>query len=305
MTSKIEFYREVLAIEPSSRVFFPLSQLLRLEGLHDEAMSVLRSGIGYHPDHLEAKFLLVELLAGQNRLDEAGSVFEGLASLLSHYPSVWSLWASKATGLSSDAALALRFLAAAFQGKDLSWMGVLEKGLQASMAPPAVAAPAGSGGSWGSSGGSSEGSSGVAAGGAGESAAGDEGSQGFSLRGAEEVIALAQRIEALEKRAPLGELPSECASEVSAVVKTRTMADLLAKHGDYASALEIYEELRNITTSDLEQQQIAVRIQELQSLAATGAYPVKPGEPERPKAKVKLVSMLEALANRLDARATA
>lgn len=294
MTSKIEFYREVLAIEPSSRVFFPLAQLLRQEGHHDEAMSVLRMGIGYHPDHLEAKFLLVELLNGLNRLEEAGLVFEGLAALLSHYPSVWSLWASKATGLSNDAALALRFLAAAFQGKDLSWMGVLEKGLQACTAP-APAAPAASGGSGGAALGNVESPSG----------AGDEDSQDFSLRGAEEVSALAQRIEALEKRAPMAELNPECVSEVSAVVKTRTMADLLAKHGDYASALEIYEELSRISTVDHEHRQIADRIRELQSLAAAGTYPTKPVEPERPKAKVKLVSMLEALANRLDARATA
>lgn len=301
MTSKIDFYREVLAIEPGSRVFFPLAQLLRQEGLVDEAMDVLRSGIGYHPDHLEAKFLLVELLSGQNRLDEAGAVFEGLAALLSHYPSVWTLWASKATGLSSDAALALRFLAAAFQGKELSWMGVLEKGLQASTESAVSVAPTGAapgGGSWGSS---------VDLSGDNASAVvpGDEDPQGFTLRGADEVIALAQRIEALEKRTPLGELPAECAPESSAVVKTRTMAELLAKHGDYASALEIYEELARITTSDQERQQIAARIQELQTQAATGSSPAKPVEPDRPKAKVKLVSMLEALANRLDARATA
>ena len=296
MTSKIDFYREVLAIEPGSRVFFPLAQALRQEGLADEAMGVLRLGIGYHPDHLEAKFLLVELLAGQNRLDEAGAVFEGLAALLSHYPSVWTLWASKATGLSDDAALALRFLAAAFQGKEISWMGVLEKGLQALTEPSAPASASGAtpaGGSWGT----------PAA--ATADVAADEEAQGFSLRGADEVIALAQRIEALEKRAPLGELPAECASEVSAVVKTRTMADLLAKHGDFASALEIYEELSRITTTEQEQQLIAARIQELQALAATGATAAKPVEPERPKGKVKLVSMLEALANRLDARATA
>ncbi len=299
MTSKIDFYREVLAIEPGSRVFFPLAKLLRQEGFADEAMAVLRSGIAFHPDYLEAKFLLVELLSGQNRLEEAGTVFDGLAALLSDYPSVWTLWASRSTGLTSDASLALRFLAAAFQGKDISWMGVLEKGLQASTETAASMPSAAVAG-----GGPVE-SSAQAAGEGVPAAGGDDDAQGFSLRGADEVIALAQRIEALEKRTPASELPSECAPDASAVVKTRTMADLLAKHGDYSSALEIYEELGRITSSAQEQRQIASRIEELQALAATGSTPAKPVEPERPKAKVKLVSMLEALANRLDARATA
>ena len=38
MTSKIELYREVLALEPASRVFFPLANMLVDQGGTDEAM---------------------------------------------------------------------------------------------------------------------------------------------------------------------------------------------------------------------------------------------------------------------------
>src|SRR5512147_667390 len=121
MTSKIELYREVLTDDPNSRVFFPLARMLAEQGEAAEAVSVLKKAMGFHPGHLEARFLLVELLTRLEREDEAEDAFEGLASLLSNYPSVWSLWAAKAPGLSRDSSLALKFLALSLQGKNVSW----------------------------------------------------------------------------------------------------------------------------------------------------------------------------------------
>lgn len=281
MTSKIEFYREVLSDDPNSRVFFPLAKMLAEQGDAEGAVAVLNRSIGYHAGHLEARFLLVELLSRLERADEASDAFEGLTSLLSNYPSVWTLWAAKATGLSRDSSLALRFLALSLQGQDVSWLGLMEQGLAAA--------------------------SGQAKPSEDDSAAGvaSEPAEGFSLRGADEVLALTQQIEASERRAPMDQLPPECVSESSASVKTRTMADLLAKHGDYASALDIYGELLRLAPSDKDKAVFSARIDEIQSLMSSGTPPVKPESAQQPKSKAKLVSMLETLATRLDARATA
>lgn len=283
MTSKIDFYREVLGDDPNSRVFFPLAKLLAAEGDAEEAVDVLGRSIALHPAHLEARFLLVELLTRLGRTEEAEKSFEGLSSLLSDYPSVWTLWAAKAPGLSRDAALALRFLALSLGGGDVSLLGVMEKGLAASGAAQSVPKAA-----------DEE-----------EPAPAAEGSGAFSLRGADEVMALTQRIEAQERRAPAEQLPPECASASTAAVKTRTMADLLARHGDYSSSLDIYGELLKMASSAQEKQALAARIEEIEALMASGAAPRKDEPPREIKSKAKLVSMLEALANRLDARATA
>jgi tetratricopeptide (TPR) repeat protein len=276
MTSKIEFYREVLAIEPSSRVFFPLAKALGEQGNLREAVTVLRSGMGHNPDHLEAKFLLMELYVGLGQDEQAAAVFSEISGILSHYPSMWSMWANKATGLSKDSSLALRFLSASFKDPGLSWAEVMEKGLKAPGEGRMVQAPP----------------------------AGGEKTSGFHLRGADEVMALARNIEAPET------LPSkECAADQAATVKTRTMAELLVKHGDYASALEIYQDLCRLT-DPAGRSELLARVEEIHGLMAgvkpqaAEAVTVTEAE-EKPKSKAKLLSMLEALANRLDARVTA
>jgi len=282
MTSKIDFYREVLSDDPNSRVFFPLGKMLAEQGETEEAVSVLRKSIPLHPGHIEAKFLLVELLMRLGREDEASSQFDAVSPLLADYPAVWTLWASRATGLSRDAALALRFLALSLQGKDVSLFGLMEQGLAAQLgevkaAPSAPRA---------------------------ERPAGID-SESFTLRGAEEVMALTQRIEAQQRHKPAEMLPPECASENVAAVRTRTMAELLARHGDYAAALEIYGDLLRLASSDQEKNSISTRMEEINLLVSSGASPAKPSTEAQPKSGAKLVSMLEALANRLDARATA
>jgi hypothetical protein len=280
MTSKIDFYREVLNDDPNSRVFFPLAKMLAEKGDAEEAVSVLNRSVGFHPGHLEAKFLLVELLTRLGREAEALGAFEGLSSLMSSYPSVWTLWASKTTGLSRDSALALKFLALSLQGKDVSWLNIMEQGIGVATGTPV----------------SSDDDD------AGES---PEVSGGFSLRGADEVMALTQQIVSQERLTPKEQLPPECASQAIATVKTRTMADLLARHGDYSSSLEIYGELLRMSSSEQEKKNISARIAEIESQMAAGVAPARPALGQQPKSKAKLVSMLEALANRLDARATA
>ncbi len=307
MTSKIEFYREVLADDPNSRVFFPLAKMLFEQGELDECVAVLKKSIGLHPAHLEARFLLIEALTRLGRASEASTDFEPVSSLLSNYPSVWTLWAASAKGLSRDSAVALRFLALSMAGGDLSWLNVLEQGLSAASGASQATGTTGGPGVMPGKPEAAPSSARISS--TDEDLPGEGGAasagEGFTLRGADEVMAIAQEIEAGERRVPADQLPPECGSASRAEVKTRTMADLLARHGDYSSSLEIYGELLRLASSPQEKQALASRIKEIETQMASGAAPARQQAAREPKSKAKLVSMLEALANRLDARATA
>ena len=45
MTEKIEWYKEVLDLEPNSKIFFPLAKMLEKEGELEEARRVLAEGV--------------------------------------------------------------------------------------------------------------------------------------------------------------------------------------------------------------------------------------------------------------------
>ena len=45
MMEKIEWYQEVLKLDPDSKVFFPLAKLLRDSQQPDKAIEVLRAGL--------------------------------------------------------------------------------------------------------------------------------------------------------------------------------------------------------------------------------------------------------------------
>ncbi|WP_027186706.1 hypothetical protein [Desulfovibrio cuneatus] len=143
MKQKIEWYREVLALEPGSRVFFPLARLLASDGQLPVAISTLQQGIVHHPDHVEARLLLIEflLLAG-NQTAAEGEASE-LGRLFSAYPAFWGAWSnilSAKPGM-RDAALAMRVVGLALQGKTISWGAIMEQGLAAltgAALPPVV-----------------------------------------------------------------------------------------------------------------------------------------------------------------------
>jgi len=301
MPSKIEFYREVLRDDPTSRVFFPLAKMLAQSGQTEEAVTVLTNAVSVQPGHLEARFLLVELLTRLGRAKEGASVFEELLPLLSDYPSVWSLWADKAKGLSRDSSVAMHLVAQNLAGADISFLDLLEKGLEITAEPAA-----GAGGSGQESrrpkpakpelvkAGPSAPSETVS-----REEPAETGFKDFSLRGAAEVQALAKRIQddggALETSTP-------CVEETESPVKTRTMADLLVKRGDYAQALNIYGALLGRNLDPVEREVLKKRMEEIKTLSETGA-PAQ-AEPRKKDGKAAgLRNILESLASRLDAHA--
>lgn len=147
MKTKIKWFKEVLELEPGSKVFFPLARLYYEDGELDEAQLTLAQGLERNPDHLEARFLLVEILSGLGRDKEAATEVRTITGMLSSYPAFWKVWAEAAAPASKDSAMALSFLAANFQGSPISWSQVIEKGLDAlfhgnGKAEPAAEAPA-------------------------------------------------------------------------------------------------------------------------------------------------------------------
>ncbi|MHC1710686.1 MAG: tetratricopeptide repeat protein [Solidesulfovibrio sp.] len=319
MVSKIELYREVLEIEPNSKVFFPLARQLSEEGRTDEAAAILTRGIAFHPDHLEAKFLLIEILSRQGKEGEADAVFTDVGSMLARYPSVWLLWSKVAAARSKDPSLAMLFLAHYFQNESLTWAEVMERGLKS--------LGQGFGGDLPAAGEPCEISARM------EPAApfvserevptsvtstrSERDGGAPTLRGAREVMELAELLEAPEESGEKGK--SRTAKAREAEVRTKTMAALLAEQGDTVGALGIYNELLAQAVSDPEREELRAHIAELSptAKAAPASVPDREetaavsegGQTEglgaQSKGATKLVNLLEALAGRLEARAGA
>ena len=143
MNQKIEWYREVLDLEPGSRVFFPLARLLVAEGDAAQAIKTLQLGISRHPDHIEARLLLVEVLAANAREHDLRSELASLGELFRSYPEFWKIWSRHLaeTPAMQDAALALSFFAAALNGSQITWASVIAHGLHTLLNGGAEASP--------------------------------------------------------------------------------------------------------------------------------------------------------------------
>lgn len=133
MKAKIEWYKEVLELEPSSKVFFPLARLLVEDNQLDEALRLLRTGLALHPDFFEARLLLIDVLHACGDIKARDAEAEFFTTLFASYPRFWEAWESSLSSdnYRHDVALAMRFVAASNQQKGLSLSSVFAKGLQA------------------------------------------------------------------------------------------------------------------------------------------------------------------------------
>lgn len=327
MTEKIEWYKEVLALEPSSRLFFPLARLLAQANRVDEALLFLQQGLERHPDFMEARLLYVELLHKQGATQACQDQISRLETLLGQYAGFWEAWGASRRN-EPEAALAdmgwvLQFLALNFGSKPVSLKKILERGLNSFLADPApvqqsfapVAAPR-------------------------ERAAQEP------APSIHEPVAVAQAVPPLQSPvvaesplqarvsaaqsalaaaeahtvAPIASATAQppivaaMASRVAAMpraslheeaevtVRTRSMADVLAEQGDVLGALEIYEELRGNAADACD---AAALEQRISTLKACMEAPMQP-EPENSGTSTgrdRLITMLEALAERVEARA--
>jgi hypothetical protein len=79
------------------------------------------------------------------------------------------------------------------------------------------------------------------------------------------------------------------------------MADILAEQGDAPGALDIYSELLAASTSDAERRELQERINTLTGSAAS-QQPENETQGQKAEEKNRLTNMLEALAQRLEAK---
>ena len=372
MTEKIEWYKEVLELEPNSKVFFPLARLLSEAGRTDEAVEILEQGLARHEEFLEARLFLIELLHTANRLEACEKQVGRLTKMFSTYAGFWQAWAAciNAAGDAPDTAAVLRFLALNFSKGPVSLHEVINQGL-ASLSGAGAAA-----GAEASSQARSEAASPAAGPSVHEAAfaaastparpavTGDAASMAEAVEQlvAAPVLATATHdadaqldadvhIDDVDAHEPIDfdpdlamaddeALPAELedgtpsmlargadayaayaapVTQSEAVVvddadegeerfslRTRSMAEVLAEQGDIKGALDIYHELAAAAVHPEESADLRQRITTLTARLGN-AQTVDPVQPaataEHASGKDKLISMLEALAERVEARA--
>lgn len=131
MTEKIEWYKEVLELEPNSKVFFPLARLLTEEQRFDEAVDVLEQGLARHSEFLEARLFFIELLFKTGRQEACSAQISKLSKMFSEYTGFWQAWAAclASSDDTPDTAAVLRFLALNFMRGPISLHEVLNQGV--------------------------------------------------------------------------------------------------------------------------------------------------------------------------------
>jgi len=284
MKAKIDWYREVLELEPGSKVFFPLARLLAEDGQTQDALSTLRLGLERHPEFMEARLYLIELLYKNGQMVDCDSQVGQLTRLFSQYPGFWEAWGSYTAdnGQGRDIALTLRVLAALFHAPDLDLRQVLEKGLQAlavTAKKPSPAADPGKG-------------------------------AGKKLQPASSAITapvtVAPRAAADRSSSPAA-MPAQTAdkTEEPFTLRTKSMADVLAGQSDIGGALDIYRELALRAESPEERREIHERIAALAAMTKQAAdTPPPPPNIVSPPGKQRMHHLMESLAKRLEARAS-
>ena len=271
MKQKIEWYQEVLHLEPGSKVFFTLARMQAESGETEAALSTLRHGLNHNPDHIEARIFLVDMLFSQGRTEGVWAEVDEIALRLERYPGFWAAWSERLSKKPRlrDAALALRFFSAVIKGEPVSWAEIIEQGMarvfsDRLFAPEAVLpAP--------------------------KTSARKSASPKGSKAKAEPVLPLikeestvpsakaagirstpqaypppAGRAAVLSKTLlpSKGVVPSKNEAEDEEYIeekfslKTRSMAEVLAEQGDYAGALNIYEDLLREAGSETEKAEL-------------------------------------------------
>lgn len=263
MSKKIEWYQEVLSLEPGSRVFFPLAKLFVENGMPEDAVKTLRQGLDRHPDYLEARMLLVELLTELNREEEVHDQLERVINPLRDYPAFWRGWARSLPEDQRDLAVFLMLVASNLSGDTIKWTDVVFEGIStladrlvgAPLPPPAEGPPP-------------------------------------SYMPKVDDIAIED----------FGSDVSESPRPGGGSFRTKTMADLLASQGDVQGALEIYRELLQSTVSDERRAELGERIAQLEGRDNGSGADVEQGDAFSEHSKNRLISTLETLASRFEAR---
>lgn len=78
LAEKLHLYREMLKLDPKSRVFTLLAEELCDAGEWEEAAEVCRKGLRFHSDHFKSRVLLGWALMELGEVDESGRILTDL-----------------------------------------------------------------------------------------------------------------------------------------------------------------------------------------------------------------------------------
>ena len=272
---KAAWYHEVLALEPGSKIFFPLARMLADMGRGDEAVSTLQHGLAMHPEFIEARLLLIDILHKSGNAASCGAEVARLAGLFREYPGFWDAW-SELSSQSGEAHLSvsLGFLGALFRNSGVTLADVLAVGLKNLHTM---------------------------------------GSAPSSL--AETPVSPAPRVLDAPPVPPpvFTEVPPFAPEgKEKCSLRTRSMADVLAEQGDLHGAIDIYEELL-VAGKPGDRPALQERLNYLtKRLGEEGNTPVhgtphasasSPAKNLPPKSRSGVLDLLEKLALRLETKA--
>lgn len=337
MMEKIEWYQEVLKLDPDSKVFFPLAKLLRDSQQPDKAIEVLRAGLRHSSVFLEARLLLIQILFEQSRSGECSEELSAVTGLLENYPAFWEVWAESVSEKNRDLALAIRLMASTIRHPERSLSLILESGLgilqdvRRSFSSSQPREASGSDPTCGVFPGETLCTVAPSA----QERSSSSSSSSFRTAPVEEPsLADAELLESmLEESAPVREQPPRATpflpnkakpdhmvhdedsghmadeNPEEPTLRTRSMADVLAEQGDIVGALEIYQELEAAASTPEEARELHDSVVALASrMAGNSGEPGEQTEMGEPSygdvgGQNKLMSLLESLADRLEARA--
>lgn len=308
---KIGWYREVLDLEPGSKVFLPFARLLEETGRDEEAVTVLRQGLEKHPEFIEARLYLIDILHRSGQSSLCGAEVARLAGLFREYPGFWEAWGAleETADRKPDLSVSLNVLGAMFRNCDITFVDVLSAGIRVLQEGGAKR----EGDSRALSERAAESAPGAAphAGGTvplpaaddrgGDSSSVDDSAPPFVFREASGPVA--------------GETPETSPGGEKCSLRTRSMAEVLAEQGDLRGAAEIYEELLSLCRP-VDRPALTVRLEELRARlgeqdgvmapGGTGmAVPTASSQPRKISAKPRngVLDLLEKLAVRLENKA--
>ncbi|GFM35465.1 tetratricopeptide repeat protein [Desulfovibrio psychrotolerans] len=301
MKAKIKWYQEVLELEPSSKVFFPLAKLFAENDQYPEAIATLKQGLERNTEHFEARMLLIDCLGRMAAMDARHrpameAEIRSIGDVLQRYPAFWQSWAGtlSAQPQSKDAAVALSFLSAAFADASISWTEIIEQGLRQvlmgeqgaaaasaspSMAPLKVVAPPPV-----------------------PSHEEDDESDGGIVSATGPIPLVRGHVQRGSGEFSGADVEDEAEDEPFSL-RTLSMAKVLAEQGDTRGALEICDELLASAQEPAERQRVEAFRHTVAASGRTAVPEHVTAENQPLQGKTKLINTLESLAERLEARA--
>ncbi|MFO7717807.1 MAG: tetratricopeptide repeat protein [Desulfohalobium sp.] len=306
MDNKIQWYEEILALEPHSKLFYSLAVMYREAGLPEKVLTVLNGGLQHHPEHFPARLLAAQVYWEQGQVEEATRSLQPIVENLERTPCLWPLWAKQHEA--ENVGTALQLAGALVQEPTLRWESVLQAGLQVfanSGTYPEQSVPASS--DLGAADEEtavpqeSESPGQQPESGPGPDAAAQSESPSPFEPQAETVAPAAAVWEGIGRQAPQAEPPEEEPEDDpdeepakgQAPVRTKTMAAILAEQGEYGEAEAIYADLLARASDDQERESLSQQLEAVRQQRNAS---------QEDSTNQDLLSTLQLLAERLEAR---